>query len=123
MVRSHPPVLFSSLSYFFLPILKIRILKLYYICYAFFIFQSIKVSLRGLEHAFQHVSIFNALHKLLLEKSLYAEVKEWSADGNSVVLWDTSSREDVNINEELIQLLPDKFTKPKLPTEVSFFLL
>ena len=32
-----------------------------------------------------------------------------------VVLFDTSSQEDINVNEMLLNLLPSSFTKPQLP--------
>ncbi|RXG71544.1 Tudor domain-containing protein 7B [Armadillidium vulgare] len=78
--------------------------------------QSISASLSGFEFGFSDPEVVASLQNLALGKTLIAEVL--SRDENlSVVLYDTTTSEDVNINEELLQMLPKIYPTPKFPAK------
>ncbi|XP_014676856.1 PREDICTED: tudor domain-containing protein 7-like [Priapulus caudatus] len=74
-------------------------------------YQAINCKLMGLEGAEENLLLMEKLIDLAHEKTLVAEVNERDlVDDNSarLVLYDTSSEEDVNINEQLLAILAEQ---------------
>ena len=82
--------------------------------------QHIRCSLAGLECC-KDATVTAGLQQLAMGKPLVAEVLSRDDEAISVILFDTSTEEDVNINKQLLEIVPRSFTDPKLPTVCFFY--
>ncbi|XP_064652910.1 tudor domain-containing protein 7-like isoform X2 [Lineus longissimus] len=81
-------------------------------------YQAITVSLSGLEEFETNEEILEKLLDDVLGKSCLAKVVSRS-DRLSVILFDTSSENDVNVNNLLMETVSDQDLSPHLPTDGS----
>ncbi|XP_076069897.1 tudor domain-containing protein 7-like isoform X2 [Oratosquilla oratoria] len=79
--------------------------------------QHVRCSLVGLEFGGRDPTVLFFLQNLALGKPLVAEVVERVEGTLSVVLYDTSTEEDVNINQKVSEEMAHHFVEPSLPRE------
>ena len=78
------------------------------------VFQALTCKLTGLEAYEKDQKVIERLVEIALGKTCIAAVDD-RLDKVSLTLWDTSSEEDVNINETAAQVLKTEDLAPKLP--------
>lgn len=79
-----------------------------------FILQSVTCALAGLEYGGKDQSALNLLQTLALGQTLVGQVVS-RQDSISLILFNTATEEDININEKVSQQLDLNFVEPTLP--------
>lgn len=92
-------------------------LSLSLICGDCLLFKVVQCQLAGLEDYGDEKIAHNIMIEMLLGKVFVAEVQTRDLNTRiaSVVLYDTSTEEDINVNETLINRICIEGTKPQLP--------